>query len=327
MTVARRALLRDNESEERFPPGWYVIAESRELPRGRPIRLQRFGRPLVLWRTSQGAIGCLDDRCTHRGASLSLGTLKGDCVACPFHGFEFDARGSCTRLPVLGPEGVIPKALDTRAFVVREQDDWLWLWWGEPRDELPKIPRFEHLHTGRHRWHTIAREWDASFVRVIENQLDPFHLPFVHKRTIGRSMPERMTVHHVEDEQRITAWSGAERTNPHDGFYIEFLWANLWENHIAERFSIVAAFAPIDAQRTRTYLRTYQAFVTVPVLRWFFDRVLALSNSKVFSEDQRVVVSQPQAPLLAEGEVLVKADRAIIAYRKMFERYEREGMR
>ncbi len=306
-----------------FPPGWYVVADAAEIPRDRPVKLRRFGVDIVVFRRDDGSVAALDDRCKHRGASLSLGRLSNNCVACPFHGFEFAGDGECKRLPVLGPDAKIPKALHARAYEIREKDQWIWLWWGAVPEALPEIPRFEHLHTGRHRAHTFAREWDASFARVIENQLDPFHLPFVHKTTIGRNMPEAMTVNHVESDDEIIAWPGAERTDPREGFYIAFRWANLWENRIAERFSIVAAFAPIDATRTRTYLRTYQAFVTLPVLGWIVDRLMVFSNKAVFNQDERVVVSQPQLPLIAEDEVLVKADGAIIAYRKMFARWLR----
>lgn len=318
------------DPRETFPPGWYVIADSAEVPAKTPVKLRRFGIDIVLFRRDDGSIAALDDRCRHRGASLALGKVHNNCVACPFHGFEFDGEGECKRLPVLGEGAKIPKAMNTRAFVVREQDRWVWLWVTEDffsqnpsrpaLDTLPPVPRFDRLEAGGHRAHTIAREWDACFTRVIENQLDPYHLPFVHKSTIGRRVPEAMTVHHVESDAVITAWQGEDRADPHAGFYIELRWANLWENHISDRFSIVAAFAPIDAHRTRTYLRTYQSMVPIPVLGWVFDRLLALSNIKVFSQDQAVVVSQPQSPMIATDEILVKADGAIIAYRKMFAR-------
>ncbi|MBL8685401.1 MAG: aromatic ring-hydroxylating dioxygenase subunit alpha [Myxococcales bacterium] len=308
------------QDETEYAPGWYAIAEPREIPADRPVKLRRFGVDLVLFRDKDGSIACLDDRCKHRGASLALGNVKDGCVACPFHGFEFDAKGECKHLPVLGAGAKIPKAMNTRAYTVREQDDWLWLYWGEFSGELPEIPRFEHLYTSKRRAHTIVREWSASFVRVIENQLDPFHLPFVHKSTIGRNMPPAMTVNYVEEGSRITAWPGEARTDKHAGFFIEFCWANLWVNHISDQLDIVAVFAPIDATHTRTYLRTFQGFVTIPVLGWIVDRVMALSNVKIFAQDEGVVVSQPQSPLLATDEVLVKADGAIIAFRKMYAR-------
>ncbi len=177
-----------------FPPGWYVVADAAEIPRDRPIKMRRFGVDIVVFRRDDGTVAALDDRCKHRGASLALGKLQNNCVACPFHGFEFDGQGECKRLPVLGPDAKIPKALHTRAYEIREKDQWIWLWWGAVPEQLPEIPRFDHLLTGRHRAHTFAREWDASFARVIENQLDPFHLPFVHKTTIGRNMPQAMTM-------------------------------------------------------------------------------------------------------------------------------------
>ena len=41
----------------------------------------------------------LDDRCPHRAAPLSMGTLDGDQVVCPYHGFTYAADGTCVRVP------------------------------------------------------------------------------------------------------------------------------------------------------------------------------------------------------------------------------------
>jgi phenylpropionate dioxygenase-like ring-hydroxylating dioxygenase large terminal subunit len=310
-----------------YPPGWYVIADVGEVPRGKPVTLERFGTKLVVWRRRDGALAALSDRCPHRGASLGLGELDGDAVACPFHGFAFEASGRCVRLPVLGPDAKIPQKMCVPSFEVREADGWVWLWWGE-RDAskpLPEVPSFPHLRA-RHRYRTVHRTWDASFVRVIENQLDPFHLPFVHRTTIGRGMEPAMEVHHVSEEGGLLVYVGPERRDPRGGFHLDFRWPNLWENHIAPRFSIVAAFVPISETRTRTYLRAYQAFVTVPVLGWLVDLLMIPANDRVFSQDRRVVESQPQRPWLPKGEVLVKADNAIAAYRKMFAAALRRGV-
>jgi phenylpropionate dioxygenase-like ring-hydroxylating dioxygenase large terminal subunit len=306
-----------------YPPGWYVIADTVEIPADRPVTLPRFGTKLVLFRGASGALAALDDRCPHRGSSLGLGRVVDGCVACPFHGFRFGSDGACVAVPVLGSAARIPKALRATSYPVREVDGWVWLWWGAAPAELPEVPAFAHLREG-FRQRTIAREWAASYVRVIENQLDPFHLPFVHRTTIGRRMPEAMRVWSEAGEDHVRAGIDRDDRAPRE-FYVELRWANLWENHVSPRMSIVAAFAPIDAGRTRTYLRTYQRFVTVPVVGWLFDAALAASNRRIFSQDERVVVSQPQAPLLAEDEVLIKPDAAIIAYRKMFRRKSMQG--
>jgi phenylpropionate dioxygenase-like ring-hydroxylating dioxygenase large terminal subunit len=299
-------------------PGWYAILDAAEVSRDKPLGVVRFGRKFVVFRTNDGAVAVLDDRCPHRGASLSLGTLVQGHVACPFHGFEFDASGACKRLPVLGDDARIPTRMCVTAYEAREQDGWIFLWWGPRPEAMPAPPRFAILD-GPFVHSTIAEEWDASMARVIENQLDPFHLPFVHATTIGRGMPPSMSVRMSLDDERLRVWTGEDevREGP---FYIELRYPNLWVNHIATRFSIVAAFAPIDATHTRTYLRSYRRFARFPGARWLASLALDWSNRRIFAQDRRVVVSQPQGWPARGEEVLLEPDRPIAAWRKFVER-------
>ena len=79
---------------------WWPIVASTELGR-KPLGRIRFGERLVFWRSSDGVV-CMQDKCPHRGAALSLGCInkKTGSLACPFHGLEFGADGHCTRIPV-----------------------------------------------------------------------------------------------------------------------------------------------------------------------------------------------------------------------------------
>jgi phenylpropionate dioxygenase-like ring-hydroxylating dioxygenase large terminal subunit len=296
-------------------PGWYAVLDAAEVPREKPLGIERFGRTLAVFRRSDGQVAILDDRCPHRGASLSLGLLKGDHLACPFHGFEFDAKGACRHLPVLGDGAKIPKRMCVAAYEAREADGWIFLWWGERPETLPSPPRFAILD-GPFVHSTLAEEWDASMARVLENQLDPFHLPFVHATSIGRGMPPAMTVQMSMNDERLRVWTG-EDTERNEPFYIELRYPNLWVNHIATRFSIVAAFAPINATRTRTYLRSYQRFLNVPGARLLAGLLLNWRTRRIFDQDRRVVVSQPQGWPEPGHEVLVAADRPIAAWRKL----------
>ena len=64
--------------------GWYAILSSREVtPEPREVR--RFGLDLVAWRTRVGTAVIQANRCAHRSAKLSLGTIKKDCIKCPYH--------------------------------------------------------------------------------------------------------------------------------------------------------------------------------------------------------------------------------------------------
>jgi phenylpropionate dioxygenase-like ring-hydroxylating dioxygenase large terminal subunit len=73
-----------------IPNQWYAILESNEIPKGKPVAVKRLGEMLVFWRTHDGQSACARDLCAHRGAALSRGKVHGDCVACPFHGLEYD---------------------------------------------------------------------------------------------------------------------------------------------------------------------------------------------------------------------------------------------
>jgi 3-phenylpropionate/trans-cinnamate dioxygenase ferredoxin component len=37
-----------------------------------------------------GSVFAVDDMCTHEDASLSKGSLHGECIKCPLHGSRFD---------------------------------------------------------------------------------------------------------------------------------------------------------------------------------------------------------------------------------------------
>lgn len=43
----------------------------------------------ILIALTEGTVYAVDDMCTHEDASLSKGSLHGDCVKCPLHGSRF----------------------------------------------------------------------------------------------------------------------------------------------------------------------------------------------------------------------------------------------
>ena len=82
------------------PFGWYGVSLSRELAAGEVKPLQYFGKELVLFRTESGEARLLDAFCPHLGAHLGHGgKVKGEHIACPFHGWEFSGEGVCQHIP------------------------------------------------------------------------------------------------------------------------------------------------------------------------------------------------------------------------------------
>ncbi|MDD4993107.1 MAG: Rieske 2Fe-2S domain-containing protein [Paludibacter sp.] len=54
---------------------WYVILDSKEVGRKKPVKVTRLNETMVVWRDQSGKVNCIADRCCHRGASLSCGKI------------------------------------------------------------------------------------------------------------------------------------------------------------------------------------------------------------------------------------------------------------
>jgi phenylpropionate dioxygenase-like ring-hydroxylating dioxygenase large terminal subunit len=317
-----------------IPNQWYAILESKEVKKGRPIGATRMGEKLVAWRDRQGQVTVMADKCPHRGVALSAGKLTGDCIQCPFHGFEYDASGACTLVPANGRAAEPPKALHVKTYPTREEHDFIYIWWGEPQESYPPVPWFESIPE-RMVYTTLRDHWANHYARAIENQLDVVHLPFVHHNTIGRGNrtlvngPIAREESHWPGDHLINLWvynevdrgqkprRPSELPEPTRRPFLQFRFGNVWQNWIADDIRIVIAFAPIDEQNTLMYIRYYHT-MRVPVLRQLFGWMGALANLVIERQDRRVVVTQrPPRPDLGIGEILIQGDHPIVLYRKI----------
>jgi phenylpropionate dioxygenase-like ring-hydroxylating dioxygenase large terminal subunit len=311
---------------------WYVVLESRELKR-KPVAVRRLGENLVLYRTRDGKPVCLADPCAHRGASLALGEIKGgDRIMCPFHGLEYSPDGRCVRIPANGKDAPVPANFKVVSYPVHESHGFLSIWWGlKPPSDLAPPSFFDDL-PGKMKWATVRDHWNTHYSRVIENQLDCVHVPFVHRKTIGRGNRTLvngpgiewagrnrffMYVYNELDKgQKPKTCEEVQIPSP-SGYRIEFQFPNLWENRIAEKLRVLAAFVPVDADNTILYLRIYHGFLTLPVVRTLFGSLMSRFNLKVAHEDRRIVETQiPKATALKMRENLFQGDRPIVEYRK-----------
>jgi vanillate O-demethylase monooxygenase subunit len=70
---------------------WHPVLKSGELRKG-PAAANVAGREIVVFRTGDG-VAALADRCPHRGGRLSLGSVAGGEVVCPYHGWRWAPGG------------------------------------------------------------------------------------------------------------------------------------------------------------------------------------------------------------------------------------------
>ena len=84
---------------------WVTIARTDQLDGPRPlVPIDLNGKPYVLFRDDEGALGLIGRHCPHRGADLCYGRLEDNGLRCPFHGWHFDRTGQCVEQPA-EPEG------------------------------------------------------------------------------------------------------------------------------------------------------------------------------------------------------------------------------
>ena len=316
---------------------WYVLLESDEV-RDTPIGVTRMGEKMVFWRDRSGKVHCAVDKCPHRGVQLSLGAVVDDHLQCPFHGFEYDASGKCVHVPANGRGGVIPATLRLNVYLTYEAHGYIWVWWGQnpPADLEPPL-FFDNLDDTF--YHASAHDpWKAHYSRVIENQLDVVHLPFIHRRTIGRggrTLVDGPVVEWRGDKMLYTYVfnrldDGTPPRKPSElspksatSVHLEFIMPNLWQNYISADVRILAAFVPVDQDHTLLYLRFYQRFLRLPLLGKLVAKLAMPFNLRVAHEDRRVVVThQPQPSGLKIGEALIQGDLPIIEYRRKREKLQ-----
>lgn len=313
---------------------WYTVLESNEVPRHTPLSVTRMGERLVFWRNSGGAVTCMHDICPHRRVALSLGRIVGDCLECPFHGFQYDGVGRCRLIPANGKGAPIPQAIRLDTYPTHEAHGLIAIWWGEPRDPMPAPPHFEALDES-FSYVTVRDRWATHYSRAIENQLDVVHLPFLHKTTIGRggrtlvNGPLVRWETHAFERDRLNLWLKNEvdtgqrplrpeemlEPNRHPG--LQFQFPNLWHNWINDTVRVFAAFAPIDDANTQMYVRFYQSFVRTPVLRDLVNLAAWPFNLLILRQDKATVQTHVPGPSdLRGGEKLIQGDLPIIEFRR-----------
>jgi aminopyrrolnitrin oxygenase len=151
-----------------FPRSWYFVCTARALARGRLREFHLASRRIVVFRAADGALGAVDARCPHFGASLASGRVVGDSLECPLHRFRFTREGRCAQ-----------HGLETRSYAVEERYGAIFLF-PDARAAFP-LPGFEGdppLVSAPPRTLHLDTQW----YMVTANAFDGRHLEFAHSR-------------------------------------------------------------------------------------------------------------------------------------------------
>jgi phenylpropionate dioxygenase-like ring-hydroxylating dioxygenase large terminal subunit len=313
---------------------WYAVLESKELKINKLLGAKRLGERLAFWRNNKGEVICFKDKCAHRGASLAAGRICSDneAIQCPFHGFEYDNTGKCRLIPANGRSSKVPEYFFVDKYPVKENHGLIFIWWGDPIAVLPDVPNFNDLNDRDYSYTTFTDQWPVHYSRAVENQLDLVHVPFVHYDTIGRGNKTLVNgpVQIIKQNQiefwvynEIDAGQSPKKSEDlplpdENKQHIHFIFPNVWQNWILPALRVLVAFVPIDGENTLIYVRTYQKFTKIPLIKQLVDFIMLKFSRKILSQDKRVVLTQiPIYTELNMNEKLIAGDLPIITYRKM----------
>ncbi|MGH7778671.1 MAG: Rieske 2Fe-2S domain-containing protein, partial [Candidatus Binataceae bacterium] len=260
-----------------IPNQWYPIYESSKVKAKQPAGIRRLGMDLVLWRDTDSRAVAMPDRCPHRAASLSRGRVRDGCIQCPYHGFRWNSRGECVLMPVNGADAPIPKGFDAHPMLLREAHGLVWLWYGEQGAAAAEIPWLAPAPWENGSLYTTSFEVDVSYLRVMENMGDLFHVAFVHRRWFPGAGTLLVNFDaHVEDEivkvsGTLSPEGGKRWYNYEYPLRAELRLPAIARVEEASKLHLLVTATPIDRDRTWMWLRYTQAYIP----RWLGGSMLA----------------------------------------------------
>jgi nitrite reductase/ring-hydroxylating ferredoxin subunit len=124
-----------------FGAGWFAVSLASGLEPATSTGIRLHGQEIVLWRDSDGLTHAWEDRCPHRGMRLSLGFVRGNHIACLYHGWQYDTAGQCRYIPA-HPDLMPPASIRTVLYACREWLGMIWIYSGA-NAEVPAIAAAE----------------------------------------------------------------------------------------------------------------------------------------------------------------------------------------
>jgi pheophorbide a oxygenase len=200
--------------DKKFPRTWVPIASTYELDPDRPTPLQFLGQKYVTYQDNDENWVVLDDVCPHRLAPLSEGRVdrEKNAIQCSYHGWEYNSTGNCIRIPQANAEIENSALSSTRSSVasypayVENKILFVWPWkedvlsiagkaWACPEGMMEKINPVVA---------TFTRDLPYGWEALVENLIDPSHVPFAHHGLQGKrsdAIPINMTFPTVKGEE------------------------------------------------------------------------------------------------------------------------------
>ncbi len=150
-----------------------------------PLRTRILGEDLVLFRTGSGTYGLVEQRCSHRGASLEYGVISEHGLRCAYHGFHYAPDGTILETGAGAP--IAGAKICQGAYPLHVFHGLIFAYMGPPQTQppFPMVDVYDDPHItiepGRERGCINECNW----LQIAENGQDPVHTAYLHVLTTG----------------------------------------------------------------------------------------------------------------------------------------------
>lgn len=320
---------------------WYPVCTSEELE-DKPVRIEIFGLRFVAYRDSNNAAHVLSDTCAHRGGSLSQGRIEGDCLVCPYHGWQYEGSGRCINIPSQ-QTGKAPGRAKVDSYPVEERYGIVFAFLGDlPESERP--PMYEIPQINFDDWRAskpLVLNVNCYYERSVENGLDPWHNEFVHpSQGLPIPNPETVVIEEIpygtkfmvgfgEVQDKMTQLNDLRSDPDHLRAGSWYYGPNVLVTDI--QFSATNSFiqygfeAPLNENTTRIYMVNLRNVMLEPELD---EKVLEI-NYRVALEDVAILENlwPVRTPDTTTKELLTEGDEMVVRYRRHLKEWDAKGWR
>jgi len=281
------------------------------------------GEKLAVFRGGDGQWHALLDKCPHRGAALSLGTVMDDgSLQCRYHGWRFRGDGICTRVPLNELTATAVRSIRATAVPALELAGALWIYTAtlqdEPAPSPPELPA--SLQGPPRQFGTYCQHWTAHWTRAVENFIDFAHPSYLHRDTIGawtHDYAEGGAVATVEVEPEPWGFRTLNYfTTRRQAFRVDWYRPNLSVLHFggSAEGKLHVFSIPVSANHTR--VMTVRRLPAGADAAAWSARAASVDNT-ILDEDRLVVESQ-QGPVDDRTELSVGTDAPAVAFRRWY---------
>ncbi|MDE0538140.1 MAG: aromatic ring-hydroxylating dioxygenase subunit alpha [Rhodospirillales bacterium] len=175
---------------------WYVLDWSDEVGRELNNRMV-LNQSLVYFRTRDGGIVALQNRCAHRGFPLHRSTLHDDdTIQCGYHGLTYDTSGACVKVP--SALDMDTSSIGIQRYPIVEKPPMVWIWTGDPaRADPGLLPDYDWVNSDEWGYGTGFYHVKGNYLAIHENLMDITHFQYLHGAALG-------TPKHAESKITVT---------------------------------------------------------------------------------------------------------------------------